>query len=71
MKTLIRRQYSFQKFTLFSQENQLLEAPPSNFDGFLLRDLYFLQLSSIRLFGKKCAFLHLENLTDRCDSFKN
>jgi hypothetical protein len=38
LKTLIGRQYSFQKLSQFSQGNNVLDAPPSNIDGFLARN---------------------------------
>jgi hypothetical protein len=37
-KTMICRKYSFQKLILFLPENNVLDAPASNTDGFLLRD---------------------------------
>jgi hypothetical protein len=40
LKTLLGRQYSFQKLTQFSQGNNMLDGPPSNIDGFLSRDTY-------------------------------
>jgi hypothetical protein len=54
-------QYSFQKLTQFSQGNNVLDAPPSNIDVFLLKYtcLYSTQLS--RPIWKKSAFLSLEN----------
>jgi hypothetical protein len=38
LKMLISRQYYFQRLTQFSQGNNVLDAPLSNVDGFLLRD---------------------------------
>jgi hypothetical protein len=43
-KTLIGKQYSFQKQTQISQGKNVLDAPASNTDGFLLRDMCLLQL---------------------------
>jgi hypothetical protein len=34
MKTMICLKYSFQKLAQFSQENNVLDATPSNIDGF-------------------------------------
>jgi hypothetical protein len=38
LKTMIYRQYSFQKLTQFSQGNNIVDSPPSNTDGFVSRD---------------------------------
>jgi hypothetical protein len=38
LKSLMGRQYSFQKLTPFSQGNNVLDAPPSNIDAFLSND---------------------------------
>jgi hypothetical protein len=35
LKTLISKQYSFQKLTEFSQGNKVLDAPNSNIDAFV------------------------------------
>jgi hypothetical protein len=39
LKTLISSKYSFQKLTQFSQGNNVLDAPASNIDSFLCRDI--------------------------------
>jgi hypothetical protein len=38
LKTVNRRNFSFQKLTLFSQGNNVLDAAASNIDGFLWRE---------------------------------
>jgi hypothetical protein len=40
LKILNSRQHSFQKLPHFSQGNNVLYVPPSDVDGFLLRDTY-------------------------------
>jgi hypothetical protein len=39
LETKICRKYSFQKLTKFAQGNNVLAAPSSNSEGFLLRDV--------------------------------
>jgi hypothetical protein len=51
----------FQKLTQFSQGNNLLNAPASNTDGFLLRDTCVSSTYCIGLLKKKMTFLRLEN----------
>jgi hypothetical protein len=46
LKYLRGGQYSFQKVTQFSQQNNVLFTTPSNIEGFLLRDIC---VSSIHL----------------------
>jgi hypothetical protein len=45
LKTLIGSQYSFLKVTQFSQENNVLDVPASNFDCCLSRDTCVTQFS--------------------------
>jgi hypothetical protein len=56
LKTLIHRQYSFQKLTPYSHGNKVLDARTSNIDIFYLWDTC---VSTIHL--NRCAFLPLEN----------
>jgi hypothetical protein len=48
------------KTTQIPQGNNVLHAPASNIDDFLYRRYMFNPLSSIGLFGKNRAHLHLE-----------
>jgi hypothetical protein len=59
LEILIGRQYSFQKLTQFSHRNNVLDAPASELDGFLLRDKCDSSIRVNSLFGTKCAFLLL------------
>jgi hypothetical protein len=61
LKTLIHRQYSFQKPTWFTQRNNMLHVPASNIDAFLSQIHVFLQVCWMGFFGPKCPFLSLEN----------
>jgi hypothetical protein len=64
LKSLSCRKYSFQKLTQFSEGNNVLDAPASNTNGFLLRDA---SVSSTQLhrpiWNKDIAHLYLEKLT--------
>jgi hypothetical protein len=52
VKTIICSKYSFQELTQFLQGNIVLYAAACNIDGFLLRDIMFLQHSTISVFGE-------------------
>jgi hypothetical protein len=61
LKILRCRKYSFQKLTQFSQRNNVLNAPASNTDGFLSRDICVSSNSLDRYTWNKMCFLHVEN----------
>jgi hypothetical protein len=54
--------YSFQKFTQFSQVNNVLDILASNIDGFLTRDIVLLLFTWKKVFCTKVMFFTLENL---------
>jgi hypothetical protein len=61
--------YSFQKLTQFSQGNNVLDAPPSNIDGFVSRVYVLLHFTWIGIFWTKWVFLPIENPVRRRYSF--
>jgi hypothetical protein len=70
LRSLIGRQYSFQKLIQFWQGHKVLHAPASNFMIFFWEIHVLLQLSWIVLPGTKWAFLTLENLIGRQSFFQ-
>jgi hypothetical protein len=61
LKTLLGRQYSFQKLTQFSQGNNMLDAPPSNLGGFPSKDPCVYSIELNRPMWKKMSVPHLCN----------
>jgi hypothetical protein len=51
-----------QKWTQFSQGDNVIDAAATNIDGFHWRDTGVFQLKWIGLFGANTAYLHLETL---------
>jgi hypothetical protein len=61
LKILICSKYYFQKWTQFSNGNNVPGDPASNTHGFLWIDICVSSTRWIGLFGTTWAFLHLEN----------
>jgi hypothetical protein len=55
LKTLMGKQYYYQKLTQFSQGNNVLDAQPSNIEAFLSRDICVSTIQLNRLIWNKMS----------------
>jgi hypothetical protein len=62
LKNLYCRKYAFQKLTKFSQGNNVLDAPDSNMNGYISRDMYVSSIQLNRPIVTNRAYLHNEKL---------